>query len=282
MNGTFLNYKIFVTTSTSTTENDWGPPVAEGSFDWALVEIKDVVFAPKAGQYVIFQCTSGMGGWTAAGEVWVYERPIDPYDLVLPANGGRLESFTSQFDTNAWAAARLTDGFKDGVGRSWASTPLPTGSHDFTYSFLNQEVARLESAVIYNSTEPNQAYWSKEVEFSGSMDGTSWSLISTGLLAQGFGPQAFDLNGSIARYVKVAVKSGYSSTYRELGEIECMEGLRPTWCCRQRREAGVLHVQFDTNAWAAARLTDGVAQGDGTVGRARLIRLGRKNSFTAF
>jgi len=58
---------------------------------------------------------------------------------------------------------------------------------------LSQEVARLKSVVLYNFTEPNQPYWCKEVEFSDSMDGTSWSLISTGVLAQGIGPQMFDL-----------------------------------------------------------------------------------------
>src|SRR5204863_467763 len=115
---------------------------------------------------------------------------------------------------------RLTDGVTQGAGHSWASQSVPTTPQQFSYSFVNKRMGRLDWLVLYNFSEAGSTYFSREIEFSTSLDGSTWSSIGTGILAPAEGPQFFDLKGTLARYVKITVKSGYASAYFELGEIE--------------------------------------------------------------
>ena len=80
-NGRFIEYKIFVTTSASTVESDWGPPVAASTFIWDAPSIKYVEFAPKQGQYVIFQCITMRNREEARpgrkeGNMWYFGRSL--------------------------------------------------------------------------------------------------------------------------------------------------------------------------------------------------------------
>ena len=47
------------------------------------------------------------------------------HNLLLPANGGALVSFTSQYNTTNWAASNLTDGIKGATPGAWCSTVNP-------------------------------------------------------------------------------------------------------------------------------------------------------------
>lgn len=78
-NGTFLEFEIYVTGSSTTNLAGWGPPVASGTWTWPNgAETKTVNFAAKQGQYVIFRCVTGsvpfgVPYYASAGEVWVYQ-----------------------------------------------------------------------------------------------------------------------------------------------------------------------------------------------------------------
>ena len=69
---TSLNCEIYVTDSPSGLQEDWGTPVAAGTWPDDQ-EAHDVIFAaPKNGQFVILYAATGYGGEVSAAEVWVY------------------------------------------------------------------------------------------------------------------------------------------------------------------------------------------------------------------
>jgi formylglycine-generating enzyme len=151
-----------------------------------------------------------------------------PVNLLLPANGGRLLSYTSQYST-AYAAADLTDGrlpTEVGVG-FWASTVYPD-VQGFTYSFSNDLPATLSQTVIYNYGEGANYMYSKEIEIWGSMDGgASYTMIANGTLAATTNAQTINLGGATANRVRLVVKNGYTNTYWELSEFEVYGALIP-------------------------------------------------------
>ncbi len=72
-NGTYKQYKIYVTSVNSSNPADWGTPVAQGQWVWSYgAETKALEFSPQSGRYVIFERITGEDGWAAAGEVWIY------------------------------------------------------------------------------------------------------------------------------------------------------------------------------------------------------------------
>jgi hypothetical protein len=214
-------------------------------------------------RFVKITLTSGyLNDYWELGEIEVIGTLIGQ-NLVLPANGGRLESFTSQFDSGNWAASRLTDSVKQGIGGSWASVSRP-GPQSFVYSFSNHRAAQLNQAVVYNYGEQSGVY-SKGLEFYGSDDGANWFFITNGVLSNAIGAQSIGLGGSNARYVKMTVASGYFTDYWELGEVE-VYGTLVGQNLVLPANGGSLESftsQFDSGNWAAIHLTDGVRQGIG-------------------
>ena len=158
-------------------------------------------------------------GGTSSGTLWSFttvEPPIEITNLVLPGNGGSLESFTGEYSSQ-WGAAKLTNGvtFEDG----WASKVNP-GNQEFIYSFANGESVNLSDAVIHSGTGEG-LYWAKNVEVWTSTDGSNYTLAASGTLANSSGSSiTLGLSGIVAKRVKLVVTSGYRSDYWEIGEFE--------------------------------------------------------------
>ena len=137
-------------------------------------------------------------------------------NLVLPANGGVLESFTSEY-SSSYAASFLTNEITNEEG--WCSVSNP-GTQEFIYSFLDGSAANLDMAVIHVGTGGSSGYYSKDVEVLTSADGTTFTLAGSGtLLAQPNDSVAIDLGGVVAKKVMLRVTSGYRSDYWELAEF---------------------------------------------------------------
>jgi len=76
--GAFEEYNIYVTDSDSTDPEDWGEPVASGTWSWSGSAVTQTVYPTiKMGQYVIFECVSGLSDYASCNEVWVYQAITD-------------------------------------------------------------------------------------------------------------------------------------------------------------------------------------------------------------
>ena len=134
---------------------------------------------------------------------------------VLPANGGVLESFTSEYG-GGWDVSDLTNGIANEDG--WSSAVNP-GPQEFIYSFLGGQSAALSEAIIYGGTAEGE-YYSKDVEVWISADGTHYTLAGSGTLAaSGDATVTLGLGNSVAKKVKLVITSGYRSDYWELAEF---------------------------------------------------------------
>jgi hypothetical protein len=142
-------------------------------------------------------------------------------NLVLPANGGNLESFTSEYGSG-WVASDLTNGVTNEDGWSSAANP---GPQEFVYSFLDDLSAVLNEAVIHAGTAEG-SYFSKDVEVWTSADGINFTKAAGGTL-QNAANTSITLNlGRVqASKVKLVITSGYRTDYWELGEFEVMGAL---------------------------------------------------------
>ncbi len=144
--------------------------------------------------------------------------PPNPLNLVWPANGGQLLSYTSQFST-VYAATNLTDGRKAVAAGLWSSALNP-GVQGFVYAFSNGLPATLTQATIYNYGEGG-LYYSRAFEIWGSANsGVTYSVMATGTLAAVTNAQTFSLGSATANRVKLLIKSGLRTDYWELSEFE--------------------------------------------------------------
>ena len=139
-------------------------------------------------------------------------------NIVLTANGGVLESFSSEYDAGAYAAANLTNGVLNEDG--WGSEATPSGPQEFVYSFSTALDADLYRAVIHNGLGEG-IYFSKDVEVWTSADGSSYTLAASAVLADAaLSSVVVDLSGITAKNVKLVVTSTYGGSYWELGEFQ--------------------------------------------------------------
>jgi hypothetical protein len=137
-------------------------------------------------------------------------------NLVMPSNGGVLESFTSEYGSG-WVASDLTNGITGEDG--WSSTADP-GPQEFVFSFLDGLSATLNEAVIHSGTGEG-TYFSKDVEVWTSADGSNYSMAASGVLQNSSNTSVtLDLEETTARKVKLVITSGYRADYWELGEFE--------------------------------------------------------------
>ncbi len=170
-----------------------------------------VCFAPTAGgitsNSAVFNSNGGALTRAVTGTAGLL-------NLLLPANGGVLQSFSSQYDGSTYAAAKLTDG---AVGTWWCSAANP-GPQSFVYSFLSGQVARLGQVVLYGTSD---GYSSKTFDIQVSLDGINYyTALTNGTLVAGTAAQPFDLGGVLAKRVRLTIKSGVVATYWELSEFQ--------------------------------------------------------------
>lgn len=153
---------------------------------------------------------------TAASAALSATTETEVVNLVLAANGGVLESATSEFGSG-WVASDLNNGVTNEDG--WASTQNP-GNQEIVFSFLNGKDAFLHEAVIHAGTAEGQ-YFCKDVEVWISADGSSYSPVASGTLPNTANTSiALDLGGLLAQKVKLVITSGYRNDYWELAEFE--------------------------------------------------------------
>jgi hypothetical protein len=146
-----------------------------------------------------------------------FELAYRNYSLLLPSNGGKLLSSPADAPDNA---ATLTDGWRNGAGRTWRSAANPSEPLEFTYSFANP--------VTIGAVQIHQhADWpSRQVEVLVSEEGESWKPLLKKELPENSpaGPNfAFLLERGLstaARQVRVRILSGYKLEHWGLGEIE--------------------------------------------------------------
>jgi hypothetical protein len=146
-------------------------------------------------------------------------------NLVLPAHGGVLESFTSEYGTGWGSAANLTNEITDEDGWCNVDGISPEPEQEFVYSFRGGNFATLNEAVIHGGTaedsEPyGDGYYSKDVEVWTSVNGTTFTLAgSDTLLEQENDSVTIDLGGIVAKKIKLVITSGYDSDYWEMAEF---------------------------------------------------------------
>jgi len=137
-------------------------------------------------------------------------------NLLLPANGGVLNSYTAQFDAT-FSAANLTNGITNEAG--WSSPRKPTGAYEFVYSFSGGNLARLTNAVIHGGTGEGR-YYSENVEVWTSVDGVAYNLAGSGTLARAANQVlTVNLNNAVVKNIKLVIASGYDKNYWELAEF---------------------------------------------------------------
>ena len=135
----------------------------------------------------------------------------------MPANGGNLDSFTSEYGSG-WVASNLTNGVTDEDG--WCSKYNPAPQQEFIFSFLDGNNATLVGAVIHGGTAEGR-YYSEDVEVWTSVNGTSFTLRGGSTLADSSGSTVtVNLTGIVAKKIKLVVTSGYEPDYWELAEFE--------------------------------------------------------------
>ena len=134
----------------------------------------------------------------------------------MPANGGNLDSFTSEYG-GGWDVEDLTNEVTNEDG--WSSEENP-GTQEFIYSFSGGNSATLDLAVIHGGTAEGR-YYSKDVEVWTLANGTTFTLAgSDRLLAQSNDSVTIDLGSVVAKKVKLKITSGNHSSYLELAEFE--------------------------------------------------------------
>jgi hypothetical protein len=146
----------------------------------------------------------------------------DAYEnIVLPANGGVLESFTSEYDAS-YPASALTNGNTSEVGWCSVKDGDPEPEQEFVFSFKDGKSATLTNAIIYGGDAESGAYHSKDVEVHVSADGSTFTLAGSGTLTSG-NSWIVDVDltgvGFAVKKIKLVITSGYDSSYWELAEF---------------------------------------------------------------
>lgn len=138
------------------------------------------------------------------------------YSLLLPSNGGKLVSAPPGGDD----PATLTDGWRNGPGKTWKSAANPAGPLEFVYSFKDPVTIR---AVQLHQ---NPDLPTKDVEVLVSMDGMQYASLLKKVLPEKGVPNAnfaFTLDEGLsakASFLKLRLLSGYQKEHWGLGEIE--------------------------------------------------------------
>lgn len=138
------------------------------------------------------------------------------HSLLARSNGGRLAAKPA----GSTDGAPLTDGWRNGDGKTWQTAPNPSGPQELLFSFVRP--VKITTLQIHN----DPLHPSKDIEVLVSIDGMTWSSIFTGTLpaTSADGPNFLHLwqrdLAEFARHMKVRILSGYQTQSWGLGEVE--------------------------------------------------------------
>ncbi|MBN1558589.1 MAG: fibronectin type III domain-containing protein, partial [Lentisphaerae bacterium] len=191
------------------TDSGLAASAGSGTFDFEPVEGSGVYrFALRAEDRAGNQSDPVSG----SGDVRIFCPEI--VNLILPAEGGTLESFTDAYP--GYGPEHLTDRRSDTPQYVWWSQAHP-GPQEFVYSFESNRMARLTEIVLYNC---RASFAAREFEVWASTDDAHYDFVLAGTLEPGKGPQRFHAGGAIAKTVKLIITGGYSPVFWELAELE--------------------------------------------------------------
>lgn len=161
-----------------------------------------------------------------------------PINIVASANGGVMESFTSEYCAPGnspgdcmpgyWLHTNLHDGAYamglNSTSRSagWCSARKFTQApEEFVFTFAGGANASVERVVIQNWGE-NAGYYSTHVIVYGQAPGsTAWSVLVDSALATSEPPQAFPLASPVVlAKLRFSLTDGQDGSYWEVGEVE--------------------------------------------------------------
>jgi beta-lactam-binding protein with PASTA domain len=181
----------------------------------ATVPAGDVISqSPTAGASVVHDSTVDIV--VSIGD----EPPLEFENVLLPANGGVLESFTSEYSGTWGMASGLTNGITTDNG--WCSTVNPEPFQEFIWSFDSGNSSILSEAVVHGGLAEG-LYFSKDVEVWTSLNGSSYTMAASGTLPSGsYSSITLDLGDVEATKVKLMITSGYRTDYWEMGEFIVM------------------------------------------------------------
>jgi hypothetical protein len=191
--------------------NDSGWQVGTTYEDTGLTPDTTYTYAVKARDL-----SSNFNETAASGDALATTDELLIENVVLPGNGGILESFTSEYG-GGYSASALTNQVISENG--WASELYP-GTQEFVYSFRDGYSVELDEAVIHGGNAEG-LYYSKDVEVWISTNGTTFTIAgSDRLLEQNGDSVTIDLGYVLAKKIKLVVTSGYHPDYWELSEFE--------------------------------------------------------------
>lgn len=165
--------------------------------------------------------------------------PVTGFNIALAALGGKIESYTSQYDSGQWAATNLLDGFLftpvlDRGG--WTCRPCGWSSkggefpHEIILSFHRGREARVSAVVIDSATyttagEQKLDRVPKDVEIWVSTDTptTGFTKVAGAELPRRAVEHRIAFTPVRAKYLKVVLLSNYGGGYTQAGEIKVIE-----------------------------------------------------------
>ncbi len=219
-----LPHQVEVAVSTaSPTDGFTTVATVELPAEWAQQPID---FPPHPARYLRVRILSSYGGKAAAvvGEIRVFESDASPSiladfppNLALPALGGAVASFTSDYAT--YTVSRLTDGDRK---TDWRSADI-TFPQDFVFGFRDDAVALVDRLIL---SPANPTTSPKVVAVSTSLDSpiAGFEQVGTFTLKPGPSDQTVSI-GRRARFVKLRIiENGGSTIYTSLGEVRILEG----------------------------------------------------------
>lgn len=186
---------------------------------------------------------------TQPGDARAADAPIDtpadasiPINLVASANGGSLDSFTSEYcrpvnppgDCMAgyWLHTNVHDGAHamglnpTSRAAGWCSGMKASETPEvFDFSFAGGRAAEVERLVVQNWGE-NAGYYTTHIIVYGQPPGDpAWNVLVDTALAPNETPQVLDLvellgAPPVLAKIRFALTDGQNSSYWEIGELE--------------------------------------------------------------
>lgn len=154
---------------------------------------------------------------TGAIDIDEFELVYRNESLVFPSNSGTL---IASPEGSADDATQLTDGWRNGNGKMWASGENPTDPQTFVFEFADPVTIR--AVQLHQHT----AWPAKDVEVQVSNDGMNWTTLLNKEMPKNSDASpdyAYLLERGLdapAKYARVRILSGFQDERWGLGEIE--------------------------------------------------------------